>query len=243
MSYPLTPLKQYWTSKNGPRQTTRYIVVHHAAWTYDPGKAVQSIYNFHRGQWPKYNAIGYHEVIQREIDGSLRRYQVNPPDMQGAGVALRNHECYHICAATNLIGMPDPDWIEAMAYAVADAKRRYPTAQVVGHKDIALPGHGTACPGPRWNDWRPILLTAVGRLRGEGDIWAQWGDDFPLPVDQRGWGIPQLWKEHVVELGEARSYEDPLDQWTAVQSFQGGTVTYEHLTGKAHLWKRTQRVP
>ena len=35
------------------------------------------------------------------------------------------------------------------------------SAQIVGHKDIALPGHGTDCPGDLWAVWKPRLLARV----------------------------------------------------------------------------------
>lgn len=147
------------------RTSTRYIVVHHAAWEYDPGSAVRAIFNYHSAQWPKYGRIGYHEVIQIEPDGSLRCYRVNPPDMQGAGVAKRNHECFHICAATNFgASIPEQLWIDALALRVAEAKRRDSAAQIVGHKEIALPISPTACPGTRWEAWKPTLLTQVASL-------------------------------------------------------------------------------
>lgn len=160
---PPIPLQKYWTSPNGARQTTRFIAFHHAAFTYPVGGAALSIYNYHRSRWPAYAAAGYHVICQQDADG-IHAYQVNPHDMQGAGVAGRNHETYHVCAATNFTGLPSADWFEASALALAEAKQRYPQAQIVGHKEIALPGYETACPGPRWLDWKPQLLARVNEL-------------------------------------------------------------------------------
>jgi hypothetical protein len=156
----ITELKQYWTAKNGNRQSTRYIVIHHAAAIYAPGKAVQAIYEYHRKKWPAYFGIAYHLVCQEERDSSIKCYLVNPPDMQGAGVANRNHETFHICLATNFANnLPEQRWIDAAKEALAYAQARYPQAQVVGHKDIALPGYGTTCPGGKWNEWKDQLTT------------------------------------------------------------------------------------
>src|SRR5215216_668938 len=129
------------------RTSTHYIVVHHASAFYSPGTACAKIFAFHSSKWPKYGRIGYHEVIQQERDNTLRCYLVNPPLLQGAGVANRNDECYHICGATSFTAIPDDAYIEAFAQRCAAALRVYPNAQIVGHKDIALKGYETACPG------------------------------------------------------------------------------------------------
>jgi hypothetical protein len=159
------PLTHYWTSPNGNRATTRYIAFHHAAYLYAVGDAVRSIYTYHRAKWPLYNAAGYHVICQQDADG-IHAYLVNPPEMQGAGVANRNHECYHVCAATNFTGLPSAAWLDASAQALVEAKRRYPDAIIVGHKEIALPGYLTACPGPLWSTWKSQLLSRVDRLLG-----------------------------------------------------------------------------
>ena len=150
-------LKQYWTSKNGNRQTTNFIVIHHAAATYAKGNAVQAIYNYHRSIWASYNAAGYHVICQEETDGSIQCYLVNPPDMQGAGVAYRNHETFHICLATNFTKYPEKRWIDAAREAYLWASVRYPNARLVGHKDIAMHNSPTACPGVSWPLWKKEL--------------------------------------------------------------------------------------
>jgi len=154
-------LKQYWTSKNGNRQTTNFIVIHHAAATYAKGNAVQAIYNYHRSIWASYNAAGYHVICQEETDGSIQCYLVNPPDMQGAGVAFRNHETFHICLATNFVKYPEKRWIDAAREVYLWARVRYPNARLVGHKDIAMPNSPTACPGASWPLWKRELETVT----------------------------------------------------------------------------------
>lgn len=159
---------QYQASSAVPqpdRPRTSFIVIHHAAFEYTPGDAVRSIFAYHSTKWPKYGRCGYHEIIQIEPDGSLRCYRVNPPQMQGAGVALRNHECFHICAATNFgASIPEQLWIDAIARRATVAKRRDSGAQIVGHREIALPVSPTACPGTRWEAWKPMLLTQVASM-------------------------------------------------------------------------------
>jgi hypothetical protein len=154
--------RQLWTNPNGPRTATASIVVHHAGAFYRPGKAVADIYAYHSKKWPDYHAAAYHEILQIEADGtSIGCHIVNDARLMGAGVWGRNEDTFHICAASKFVAIPDDAFIEALAQRVAAAKRRYPTAQIVGHKDIALPGHGTDCPGDLWAVWKPRLLARV----------------------------------------------------------------------------------
>lgn len=211
------------------RTATEYIVIHHAAWSYPRGEALRLIFNYHSAQWPKYGRIGYHEVVQEEADGRLQRYQVNHPDMVGAGVAKQNDRCYHICAATHFQdSIPEQHWIDALARAAADAKRRYPNASIVGHTEITLPGHATSCPGSKWKAWKPGFVAQVSRIfvPPASDPWSLWGDDYPLPVEQRSFGIPSLWYDNRRWLKEARSfpwYPSGVTGFVA-QLFQGGLI-------------------
>lgn len=156
--------RDLWTNPNGPRTHTAYIVIHHAAAMYVAGRAVDGIYAYHKTKWPDYHAAAYHEIIQIDPGGYLRCSIVNTPELIGAGVADHNGDTFHICAATNFLALPDPAWIEALAHRAAAAKRRYPQATIVGHKEIARPGHATECPGQLWPSWKPRLLARVDEL-------------------------------------------------------------------------------
>lgn len=149
------------------RMRTDYIVVHHAAAIYQPGTACDRIFAAHstRADFGTYYRIGYHEVIQINPGDVLACYLVNPPAMQGAGVWGMNDRCYHICAATNFTSDPDAIWIAALAQRCVAALGRYPTARVVGHRDIARPGHGTTCPGATWLHWQQMLHTQIAALQ------------------------------------------------------------------------------
>lgn len=63
------------------------------------------------------------------------------------------------------------------------------------------------------------------------DVWSLWGTAYPLPVEQRPWGIPQLWAENARWLKEARSNpmyavmdEQDGHNRFVVQAFQGGAI-------------------
>lgn len=227
------------------RSVTNFIVIHHAAFDYAPSGALQSIFGYHSSIWPRYGRIGYNELIQEEPDGTLQRYLVNPYDMVGAGVWGRNPECYHICMARhNRNEIPPQHWIDEMARAAADAKRRWPNAQIVGHGEIALPGHETSCPGPRWKAWKPAFVAQVNNLvkRAQPDPWTPWGSAYPLPEEQRGWGIPQLWRENTW-LGPATSYEVFPDSNTSIRTFKSGWIVYEKLANTAKVYRRAKDLP
>lgn len=188
MALPLTNViglyKAEGATQQPDRRVTRYIVIHHAAWTYAPGAALKSIFTYHSSKWPKYGRIGYHEVIQEERNHALVCYQVNPPNMQCANVANRNHECFGICAATNFTGAPSDMWLNALAERAAAAKRIWPDAQIVGHTDVALKGFETTCPGPRWKEWRPTLLNRIQALLIEVPPPRPLTQKYRLRVDQ-----------------------------------------------------------
>lgn len=220
------PLQKYWTSPNGARAATRFIVFHHAAFLYAVGDATRSIYTYHRSRWPVYNAAGYHIICQQDADG-IHAYQMNPHNMQAAGVANRNHECYHVCAATNFTGFPSADWLEASAQALADAQLRYPLAKIVGHTEIATPGNGTTCPGALWSAWKPDLLARVDYLLAPPPPpnWAAlWGPIASPDETTWAWSIPKLWQQHYARLGKCLAPALYGDDGAVVQMFEGGDV-------------------
>lgn len=123
------------------------------------------MHRYHAQKWPDFGAIGYHVACAEETNGGpIARYLLSDLDLQRAHVWGRNHEAVGISCLTNFTGIPEARWLDALAEGVADLKRQYPGAQIVGHTDIALPGHATACPGPSWPLWRPMLLDRVSVL-------------------------------------------------------------------------------
>jgi hypothetical protein len=139
------------------RSITDYIVVHHAAWTYEPGiAALHSVHNYHTRKWG--TGVAYHEALVEEADGSIACYITSDPETLRYGVAHQNHCTFHISALTNFADIiPDKKWIDALAARVAAATARWPHAQVVGHKEICVPGWESTCPGLRWHQWKSAV--------------------------------------------------------------------------------------
>lgn len=115
------------------------------------------------------------------------------------------------------------------------AQYRIDPIMVETHRHAAQPPGRKSDPSD-WSDanfyaWRAAL-----------DPWHAWGTDYPLPVDQRGWGIPQCWLRNAW-LGEARSFEVYADEWTSIQTFESGFIVYEKQTGNATAYHRGKDVP
>lgn len=117
------------------------------------------------------------------------------------------------------------------------------TSGIETHGQIAAPGPYDRKRDP--TDWpHAAFLAWRAALEPGGDddpIWALWGDAFPLPLEQRGWGIPTLWRANATALGAARSREVWIDPVTSIQTFAGGVIVYEKLPDRASLLRRVQR--
>ena len=147
-----------------PLSAVRYVVVHHSGVAGDcSAEAIAAWHVGHYG-WP---GIGYHFLIHEDgsIDyvGDLATVRYN--------VAGRNRDVVGICipgdftrqapnelqlgAARNLVKvlrpLLDPDETGRV--------------RLVGHRDVALPGYGTNCPGETWREW-------IGTI-AEGMRWTE----------------------------------------------------------------------
>jgi hypothetical protein len=124
--------------------------------------------------------------------------------------------------------------------------RQYPhITKIDMHRAQAVP-KGRKIDPSGWLDadfyaWRDEMLAA--RANEDPSIWAKWGDRFPLPPEQRTFGIPSLWKAHADQLGEARSAETYPCPDVAVQIFQGGQVLFEKATGACTITSLITRLP
>lgn len=151
-SLPIHPSKKY-----DLRSVTaiKYLVVHHTAvemFGNTAEKAI-SIANFHifdlHHNWP---GIGYQWFLDKK--GGL--VQCHSDTVMSYHVASRNQECLGICLEGNLnIHKPTDAQLTSLQAWIRYYKKKYPSAEVVGHKNIALPGHETACPGYLFETWRP----------------------------------------------------------------------------------------
>lgn len=117
------------------RRLTKYIVLHHA------DASTATVYDIH--QWHLKNGwagIGYHFYVRK--DGSV--YQGRPLNTIGAHVYGHNAYSVGICAEGNYMveTMPAAQK-QAIVELIKYIKEIYPTAKIVGHKDLMA----TDCPG------------------------------------------------------------------------------------------------
>jgi N-acetylmuramoyl-L-alanine amidase len=133
-----------------PRTTTKYLVVHCAATKPTMDIGLREIRQWHRERgWLD---IGYHFVIRR--DGSVEKGR--PQDVIGAHVEGHNYESLGVCLAggINALGKPEnnftPEQFESLRSLLAKLKADYPSAQVVGHRDL---DPKKACPSFNVASW------------------------------------------------------------------------------------------
>lgn len=84
-----------------------------------------------------------------------------------AHVASRNHELIGFLLIGDFTAVaPPPTQIAAAAACLAFIRQTYPGRPNKGHRDWALPGWGTSCPGDTWQAW----LSALEPSTQEEDI-------------------------------------------------------------------------
>lgn len=139
----------------------KYIVVHCSATMADQDIGADVIRRWHveeRG----WSDIGYHAVIRR--DGTVepgRSLDMSAlpgwQPRQGAHVERHNHESVAVCLVGGLDrnGRPEENFtveqLNALRDLLTDWKRRFPQAEILGHRDF--PGVAKACPCFDVRDW------------------------------------------------------------------------------------------
>ena len=131
-----------------PLSGIRFLVVHHSGVDVDSTPRQIADYHTYKLGWP---GIGYHFVIR--FDGTI--YQTNRIETMSYNVASRNHECIGICVNGDFTSHhPFDAQLDSLRWLLKDLDTKLPNRETVGHKEIALPGHGTGCPGNTWGEWR-----------------------------------------------------------------------------------------
>lgn len=138
----------------GPEGPLKYLVVHHTGVAGDStAKAIARYHTAGLG-WP---GIGYHFLVHQ--DGSI----VYVGDILSIryNVARRNHEVLGVCLPGDFTHRPPgPAQLRSARVLLANLQFALGWAvPIAGHREIALPGFATSCPGdtflsgPRWKDW------------------------------------------------------------------------------------------
>jgi hypothetical protein len=160
------------------------LVIHHS------GGAIGSVAVFRREHMApplSWHDIGYHEVIgngRGMLDGHIG--QGRPHSKTGAGVWGANVGKLHVCLVGNFErgdagywGPPTLRQMNSLGHWLAVNAVRYEirdAARVVGHREIAVAGHETLCPGSemplgRVREWfelnRPLFAVRRQKALGE----------------------------------------------------------------------------
>lgn len=129
-----------------------WVVWHHSAVAVD--SSAQAIAEYHVGTlgWP---GIGYSWLIHWdgtiEYVGDMKtiRYQV----------AGRNNETMGICIPGDWRNTDPPQAaLEASRQLWRYLKTTMPWLELKAHREVALPGYATECPGSTWPRWRERIL-------------------------------------------------------------------------------------
>ena len=127
-----------WTKPLSKRATTDLLILHHAE---AASCTAEDVHRWHVGNgWA---GIGYHYLVRK--DGTI--YRGRPEDTVGAHAYGANSHSIGVCFEGNYQveqTMPAAQLAAGQAL-VADIKRRWGIAKVIGHKDVA--GSTTDCPG------------------------------------------------------------------------------------------------
>ena len=131
----------------------KFVVVHHSG--VDADNSAEEIRRYHRDSlgWP---GIGYSFVIRKdgeiEHSGDIATVRYH--------VAARNLECLGICLVGDFTSHhPTEEQLGAAHNLVSVLMPLLDPSEsgrikVKGHGELALPGHGTSCPGWTWPEWR-----------------------------------------------------------------------------------------
>jgi hypothetical protein len=146
-----------------PLSAVRYVVVHHSGVAGDSAAEAIAGWHVEHYGWP---GIGYHFLVHEDggIDyvGDLATMRYN--------VAGRNREVVGICIPGDFTRRVPNELQIGGARNLARVLRpildpdETGRVKLVGHRDVAMAGYGTSCPGETWRDW-------IGTI-GEGLRWS-----------------------------------------------------------------------
>lgn len=129
-----------WKEPLQKRQTTEYIIVHHAA------ASTCSVDDIHRWHQEKgWNGIGYHLFIRK--DGTV--YRGRPIDTIGAQCQGYNHNSVGVCLEGNYdVEQIPTTQADVLVEVLCYLHKMHPAAKVIKHRDV----YQTSCPGANFRE-------------------------------------------------------------------------------------------
>jgi hypothetical protein len=120
------------------------LCIHHSA------GSSGSVDEFRREHMAKgWNDIGYHSVIGNGLGMPDGKCEPGRPDaVKGSAVWGRNTGLLHVCLVGDFTQRaPTRAQLDTLGEWLRHRSKAYGATKAVGHKELALPGHGTLCPG------------------------------------------------------------------------------------------------
>ncbi len=147
------------------------LIIHHSA---TPSGSVQQFTAEHKARG--FGTIGYHWLIGNghgTSNGEL--CQGRPEAIKGCGVFGANTGKIHICCVGNFhspdvgyFGPPTKEQFDTLGHWLLTKGRQFdiPYNRILGHREAAIPGHATACPGDQMplshvRDWYRVSQKAI----------------------------------------------------------------------------------
>ena len=141
-------------------QDVKHIVVHCSATMPEQDIGASEIRDWHLANG--WSDIGYHAVIRRDGTVEPGRSLDSSPEpgwqpKQGAHVSGHNHDSVAVCLVGGLDSAGRPgmtftvEQLDRLRDLLADWKRQFPQAEILGHRDF--PGVTKACPCFDVRDW------------------------------------------------------------------------------------------
>lgn len=136
----------------GPDGPLRWLAVHHSGVPVDNSAREIASYHANVLGWP---GIGYHFLVHQsgavEYVGDILTVRYN--------VAGLNRQVIGVCLAGDFTRRP-PGRPQLQAARLLLANLQFAlgwAVPIAGHREIALPGSGTSCPGNTWPQWKRAL--------------------------------------------------------------------------------------
>ncbi len=128
-----------------------FIVIHHSAVLEDTWADGIADYHIDKMGWP---GIGYAFVVHWA--GTVE--WCHDLEVMSYHVASRNRQCVGVCLPGDFTNIHPRSLQLQSARVIVDWLRWVvPQAEVVGHREAALPKYATSCPGDTWPEWADQL--------------------------------------------------------------------------------------
>lgn len=173
-------------------------------------------------------------------------WAMTPPNLPGIHAGVCNGDNYPLIYGRfgwELVGnfqdrLPTDDQLDLLTSGIAEAHKWLGIgAEINAHRDC-MPGR--TCPGDEFYSIKSKVIRLVESKMVDSDVWDLWGDDFPLPKEQRTFGIPSAWVVNMSgpqsgRLGKSVAHPYYSGDGNVVQLFENGIIIYRNSVNKSRV--------